>query len=71
MHLFLSSYLFSMGIHGLITSRNMVRALIRQLMGVIFSIFFVAIAVAETTIVSSIYRNRKSIRINQPNLLKK
>uniref|UniRef100_A0A650D218 NAD(P)H-quinone oxidoreductase subunit 4L, chloroplastic n=9 Tax=Asparagales TaxID=73496 RepID=A0A650D218_9ASPA len=94
--LFLSVYLFSIGIYGLITSRNMVRALMclelilnsvninlvtfsdifdnRQLKGDIFSIFVIAIAAAEAAIglaiVSSIYRNRKSTRINQSNLLK-
>nr|YP_010729122.1 NADH dehydrogenase subunit E [Trimezia steyermarkii]WEA82101.1 NADH dehydrogenase subunit E [Trimezia steyermarkii] len=93
--LFLSVYLFSIGIYGLITSRNMVRALMclelilnsvninlvtfsnvfdsRQLKGDIFSIFIIAIAAAEAAIglaiVSSIHRNRKSIRINQSNLL--
>ena len=95
--LVLSAYLFSIGVYGLITSRNMVRALIclelilnsvninfvtfsdifdsRQLRGDIFSIFVIAIAAAEaaigSAIISSIYRNRKSIRINQSNLLNK
>ncbi|KAF5797576.1 putative NADH dehydrogenase (quinone) [Helianthus annuus] len=73
--LVLSAYLFSVDLYGLITSRNMVRALIRQLKGAIFSIFVIAIAVAEAAIglaiVSSIYRNRKSTRINQSNLLNK
>ena len=95
--LFLSVYLFSIGIYGLITSRNMVRALIclelilnsinlnlvtfsdlfdsRQLKGNIFSIFVIAIAAAEAAIgpaiISAIYRNRKSTRINQSNLLNK
>lgn len=45
----------------------------RQLKGEIFSIFVIAIAAAEAAIglaiISSIYRNRKSIRINQSNLL--
>nr|QUB02643.1 NADH-plastoquinone oxidoreductase subunit 4L [Siderasis fuscata] len=93
--LFFSVYLFSIGIYGLITSRNMVRALMclelilnsvninlvtfsdifdaRQLKGNIFSIFIIAVAAAEAAIglaiVSSIYRNRKSTRINQSNLL--
>nr|ANP26158.1 NADH-plastoquinone oxidoreductase subunit 4L [Tacca chantrieri] len=93
--LFLSVYLFSIGIYGLITSRNMIRALMclelilnsvnmnlvtfsdlfdsRQLKGDVFSIFVIAIAAGEATIglaiVSSIHRNRKSIRINQSNLL--
>nr|QUB02559.1 NADH-plastoquinone oxidoreductase subunit 4L [Rhopalephora scaberrima] len=93
--LFFSVYLFSIGIYGLITSRNMVRALMclelilnsvninlvtfsdifdtRQLKGNIFSIFIIAVAAAEAAIglaiVSSIYRNRKSICINQSNLL--
>lgn len=93
--LFLSVYLFSIGIYGLITSRNMVRALIclelilnsinlnlitfsdlfdsRQLKGDIFAIFVIALAAAEAaiglSILSSIYRNRKSTRINQSNLL--
>nr|YP_010448546.1 NADH-plastoquinone oxidoreductase subunit 4L [Mazus caducifer]UTS56504.1 NADH-plastoquinone oxidoreductase subunit 4L [Mazus caducifer] len=95
--LVLSAYLFSIGIYGLITSRNMVRALMclelilnsininfvtfsdifdnRQLRGDIFSIFIIAIAAAEAAIgpaiVSSIYRNKKSTRINQSNLLNK
>lgn len=95
--LVLSAYLFSVGIYGLITSRNMVRALMclelllnsvninlitfsdifdnRQLRGDIFSIFIISIAAAEAAIgpaiVSSIYRNRKSTRINQSNLLNK
>ncbi|KAK9740447.1 hypothetical protein RND81_03G035900 [Saponaria officinalis] len=46
-----------------------------QLKGNIFSIFIIAIAAAEASIglaiVSSIYRNRKSTRINQSNLLNK
>nr|QUB02056.1 NADH-plastoquinone oxidoreductase subunit 4L [Dichorisandra thyrsiflora] len=93
--LFFSVYLFSIGIYGLITSRNMVRALMclelilnsvninlvtfsdifdtRQLKGNIFSIFIIAVAAAEAAIglaiVSSIYWNRKSTRINQSNLL--
>nr|YP_010407890.1 NADH-plastoquinone oxidoreductase subunit 4L [Clerodendrum thomsoniae]URF20780.1 NADH-plastoquinone oxidoreductase subunit 4L [Clerodendrum thomsoniae]UZH34402.1 NADH-plastoquinone oxidoreductase subunit 4L [Clerodendrum thomsoniae] len=95
--LVLSAYLFSIGIYGLITSRNIVRALIclelilnsvninfvtfsdifdnRQLRGDIFAIFVITIAAAEAAIgpaiVSSIYRNRKSTRINQSNLLNK
>nr|APQ39857.1 NADH dehydrogenase subunit 4L [Lobelia siphilitica var. siphilitica] len=95
--LILSAYLFSVGLYGLITSRNMVRALMclelifnavninfltfsdffdrRQLKGALFSIFIIAIAAAEAAIglaiVSSIYRNRKSTRINQSNLLQK
>nr|YP_010457935.1 NADH-plastoquinone oxidoreductase subunit 4L [Parnassia noemiae]UUA69278.1 NADH-plastoquinone oxidoreductase subunit 4L [Parnassia noemiae] len=95
--LVLSSFLFCIGIYGLITSRNMVRALMclelllnavntnfvtfsdffdsRQLKGNIFSIFVIAIAAAEAAvglaIISSIYRNRKSTRINQANLLNK
>nr|YP_010581041.1 NADH-plastoquinone oxidoreductase subunit 4L [Sarracenia alata]UZT27359.1 NADH-plastoquinone oxidoreductase subunit 4L [Sarracenia alata] len=95
--LFLSAYLFSIGIYGLITSQNMVRALMclelilnaininfvtfsdffdnRQLKGAIFSILVIAITSAEAAIglaiVSSIYRNRKSTRINQSNLLNK
>nr|YP_010974572.1 NADH-plastoquinone oxidoreductase subunit 4L [Lepechinia chamaedryoides]WNR57022.1 NADH-plastoquinone oxidoreductase subunit 4L [Lepechinia chamaedryoides] len=95
--LVLSAYLFSVGIYGLITSRNMVRALMclelllnsvnlnfvtfsdifdnRQLRGDIFSIFVITIAAAEAAIgpaiVSSIFRNRKSTRINQSNLLNK
>ena len=47
----------------------------RQLKGNILSIFVISIAAAEAAIgpaiVSSIYRNRKSIRINQLNLLNK
>nr|QBW98182.1 NADH dehydrogenase subunit 4L [Pelargonium viscosissimum] len=95
--LILSSFLFSIGIYGLITSRNMIRALMslelmlngvnlnfvtfsdffdsRQLKGDIFSLFVIAIAAAEAAIgpaiLSSIYRNKKSIRINQSNLLNK
>nr|YP_010287303.1 NADH-plastoquinone oxidoreductase subunit 4L [Salvia trijuga]QVX31859.1 NADH dehydrogenase subunit 4L [Salvia trijuga]UKT61589.1 NADH-plastoquinone oxidoreductase subunit 4L [Salvia trijuga] len=95
--LVLSAYLFSVGIYGLITSRNMVKALMclelllnsvninfvtfsdifdnRQLRGDIFSIFVITIAAAEAAIgpaiVSSIYRNKKSTRINQSNLLNK
>nr|QBW98100.1 NADH dehydrogenase subunit 4L [Pelargonium elongatum]QBW98101.1 NADH dehydrogenase subunit 4L [Pelargonium elongatum] len=95
--LVLSSFLFSIGIYGLITSRNMIRALMslelmlnginlnfvtfsdffdsRQLKVDIFSIFVIAIAAAEAAIgpaiLSSIYRNKKSIRINQSNLLNK
>ena len=95
--LVLSAYLFSIGLYGLITSRNMVRALMclelilnavnmnfitfsyffdnRQLKGDIFSIFVIAIAAAEAAIglgiVSSIYSNRKSTRINQSTLLNK
>ncbi|RYQ95692.1 hypothetical protein Ahy_B08g091036 isoform A [Arachis hypogaea] len=46
---------------------------INFLKGNIFSIFVIAIAAAEAAIgpaiVSSIYRNRKSTRINQSNLL--
>nr|WGO61213.1 NADH dehydrogenase subunit 4L [Aneura pinguis]WGO61299.1 NADH dehydrogenase subunit 4L [Aneura pinguis]WGO61385.1 NADH dehydrogenase subunit 4L [Aneura pinguis] len=45
-----------------------------QMKGEIFSIFILAIAAAEATIglaiVPAIYRNRKSIRIDQFNLLK-
>ncbi|KAG8634085.1 hypothetical protein MANES_17G012600v8, partial [Manihot esculenta] len=97
-HVFvLSAYLFSIGIYGLITSRNMVRALMclehilnavnlnfvifysffdsRQLKENIFLIFIIVIAAAEVAIgpaiVSIIYRNRKSIHINQSNLLNK
>nr|YP_010954272.1 NADH-plastoquinone oxidoreductase subunit 4L [Terniopsis daoyinensis]YP_010954350.1 NADH-plastoquinone oxidoreductase subunit 4L [Terniopsis filiformis]WMV01744.1 NADH-plastoquinone oxidoreductase subunit 4L [Terniopsis daoyinensis]WMV01822.1 NADH-plastoquinone oxidoreductase subunit 4L [Terniopsis filiformis]WMV01900.1 NADH-plastoquinone oxidoreductase subunit 4L [Terniopsis filiformis] len=95
--LLLSAFLFSIGIYGLITSRNLIRALMclelifnavnlnlvtfsdffdsRQLKGTIFSIFVITIAAAEAAIglaiVSSIYRNRKSIRINQSDLLNK
>ncbi|KVH91498.1 hypothetical protein Ccrd_006479 [Cynara cardunculus var. scolymus] len=47
----------------------------RQLKGAIFSIFVIAITAAEAAIrlaiVSSIYRNRKSTRINQSNLFNK
>jgi len=92
---FLSIYLFSIVIFGLITSRSMIRALIclelminsinlnliilsnifdnRQLKGDIFSIFVMGIAAAESAIglaiISSIHRNRKSVNINQSNLL--
>ena len=92
----LSAFIFCIGIFGLITSRNMVRALMclelvlnavninlvtfsnfvdnSQIKGEIFSIFIIAIAAAEATIglaiVFTIYRNRKSARIDQFNLLK-
>ncbi|BDD77312.1 NADH dehydrogenase subunit 4L (chloroplast) [Marchantia polymorpha subsp. ruderalis] len=92
----LSAFLFCIGVFGLITSRNMVRALMclelifnavninlvafsnfldsSQIKGEIFSIFIIAIAAAEATIglaiVLAIYRNRKSTRIDQFNLLK-
>ncbi|CAN6932095.1 unnamed protein product [Brassica oleracea] len=95
--LVLSAYLFLIGLYGLITSQNMVRALMClelilnavnmnlvtfasffynfQLKGDIFCIFVVAIAAVEAAIalaiVSSIYRNRKSTRINQSTLLNK
>nr|YP_009137011.1 NAD(P)H-quinnone oxidoreductase chain 4L [Adenophora remotiflora]YP_009441171.1 NAD(P)H-quinone oxidoreductase subunit 4L [Adenophora erecta]AKE32235.1 NAD(P)H-quinnone oxidoreductase chain 4L [Adenophora remotiflora]ARO35149.1 NAD(P)H-quinone oxidoreductase subunit 4L [Adenophora erecta]WCF59858.1 NADH-plastoquinone oxidoreductase subunit 4L [Adenophora remotiflora] len=95
--LVLSAYLFYVGLYGLITSRNMVRALIclelifnavninfvtfsdffdsRHLKGVIFAIFIIALAAAEAAIglaiLSAIYRNRRSIHINQSNLLNK
>nr|YP_009559623.1 NADH dehydrogenase subunit E [Diphasiastrum digitatum]AZU95420.1 NADH dehydrogenase subunit E [Diphasiastrum digitatum] len=94
--LFIGAFLFCIGIYGLITSRNMVRALmclelifnavnvnfvassnyldIQQIKGEIFSVFVIAIAAAEAAIglaiVSAIYRNRKSIRIDQFDLLK-
>lgn len=94
--LFPGAFLFCIGIYGLITSRNMVRALmclelifnavnvnfvassnyldIQQIKGEIFSVFVIAIAAAEAAIglaiVSAIYRNRKSIRIDQFDLLK-
>nr|YP_010932002.1 NADH-plastoquinone oxidoreductase subunit 4L [Pleurozia acinosa]WKR35024.1 NADH-plastoquinone oxidoreductase subunit 4L [Pleurozia acinosa] len=92
----LSAFLFCIGIFGLITSRNMVRALMclelifnavninlitfsnfidnLQIKGEIFSIFVLSIAAAEATIglslVLAIYRNKKSTRIDQFNLLK-
>lgn len=92
----LSALLFCIGIFGLITSRNMVRALMclelvfnavninfvafsnfldnSQKKGEIFSIFVLGIAAAEATIglalVLAIYRNRRSIRIDQFDLLK-
>nr|YP_009667697.1 NdhE [Cololejeunea lanciloba]QCW58472.1 NdhE [Cololejeunea lanciloba] len=92
----LSAFMFCLGLFGLITSRNMVRALMClelvlnavninlvtfsnfvdkvQLKGEIFSIFIIAIAAAEATIglaiVLAIYRNRKSTRIDQFDLLK-
>nr|YP_009054017.1 NAD(P)H-quinone oxidoreductase chain 4L [Hanabusaya asiatica]YP_009441089.1 NAD(P)H-quinone oxidoreductase subunit 4L [Adenophora divaricata]YP_009441245.1 NAD(P)H-quinone oxidoreductase subunit 4L [Adenophora stricta]QNK04158.1 NADH-plastoquinone oxidoreductase subunit 4L [Adenophora triphylla]QYB20461.1 NAD(P)H-quinone oxidoreductase subunit 4L [Adenophora racemosa]QYJ56538.1 NAD(P)H-quinone oxidoreductase subunit 4L [Adenophora kayasanensis]AHY94474.1 NAD(P)H-quinone oxidoreductase chai len=95
--LVLSAYLFYVGLYGLITSRNMVRALIclelifnavninfvtfsdffdsRHLKGAIFAIFIIALAAAEAAIglaiLSAIYRNRRSIHINQSNLLNK
>lgn len=92
----LSAFIFCLGLFGLITSRNMVRALMClelvlnavninlvtfsnfvdkvQLKGEIFSIFIIAIAASEATIglaiVLAIYRNRKSTRIDQFDLLK-
>nr|YP_008964916.1 NADH-plastoquinone oxidoreductase subunit 4L [Schwalbea americana]CDJ38690.1 NADH-plastoquinone oxidoreductase subunit 4L [Schwalbea americana] len=95
--LVLSACLFSIGIYGLITSRNRVRTLMclelilnlvninfvtfsdifdnGQLRGEIFSIFGIAIEAASAAIglaiLSSIYRNRKLIRINQSNFLNK
>nr|YP_009943700.1 NdhE [Scapania ampliata]QOD95499.1 NdhE [Scapania ampliata] len=92
----LSAFMFCIGIFGLITSRNMVRALMclelilnavninlvtfsnfldnSQVKGEVFSIFIIAVAAAEATIglalVLTIYRNRKSARIDQFNLLK-
>nr|YP_010932088.1 NADH-plastoquinone oxidoreductase subunit 4L [Pleurozia gigantea]WKR35110.1 NADH-plastoquinone oxidoreductase subunit 4L [Pleurozia gigantea] len=92
----LSAFLFCIGIFGLITSRNMVRALMclelifnavninlitfsnfidnLQIKGEIFCIFVLSIAAAEATIglslVLAIYRNKKSTRIDQFNLLK-
>lgn len=92
----LSAFIFCLGLFGLITSRNMVRALMclelvlnavninlvtfsnfvdkAQLKGEIFAIFIIAIAAAEATIglaiVLAIYRNRKSTRIDQFDLLK-
>ncbi|KAL8170484.1 hypothetical protein V2J09_022288 [Rumex salicifolius] len=81
--LVLSAYLFSIGIYGLITSRNLVRALmcLELILNASstkrkhFSIFVIAIAAAEAAIgpaiVSAIYRNRKSTRINQSNFLNK
>ncbi|KAK8313648.1 hypothetical protein V6Z11_D01G122700 [Gossypium hirsutum] len=71
----LSAYLFSIDIYGLITSRNIVRALIRKLKGNIFSIFIIVIAAVEaaigSAIVSSIYRNKKLTHINQSTFLNK
>nr|YP_010139937.1 NdhE [Rhodobryum laxelimbatum]QQK56236.1 NdhE [Rhodobryum laxelimbatum] len=92
----LGAFLFRIGILGLITSRNMVRALMclelifnavninfvtfsnsfdtQETKGEIFSIFIIAIAAAEAAIglaiVSAIYRNKNSTRIDQFNLLK-
>nr|YP_010399948.1 NADH-plastoquinone oxidoreductase subunit E [Nowellia curvifolia]UQM88714.1 NADH-plastoquinone oxidoreductase subunit E [Nowellia curvifolia] len=92
----LSAFMFCIGIFGLITSRNMVKALMclelilnavninlvtfsnfldnSQIKGEIFSIFVIAIAAAEATIglalVLTIFRNRKSVRIDQFDLLK-
>nr|YP_005353000.1 NADH-plastoquinone oxidoreductase subunit 4L [Mankyua chejuensis]ADZ48032.1 NADH-plastoquinone oxidoreductase subunit 4L [Mankyua chejuensis]AJJ48663.1 NADH dehydrogenase subunit 4L [Mankyua chejuensis] len=94
--LILGAYLFCIGFYGLITSRNMVRALMclelilnavninlvtfsnyfdtQRIKGEIFSIFIIAIAAAEAaiglSIALTIYRNRKSTRIDQFNLLK-
>nr|YP_009032873.1 NADH-plastoquinone oxidoreductase subunit 4L [Osmundastrum cinnamomeum]AHA59606.1 NADH-plastoquinone oxidoreductase subunit 4L [Osmundastrum cinnamomeum] len=90
------AYPFRVGFFGLITSRNMVRALMclelilnavninpvtfsnyfdnQRIKGEIFSISIIAIAAAEAaiglSIVLVIYRNRKSARIDQFDLLK-
>nr|YP_010933247.1 subunit 4L of NADH-plastoquinone oxidoreductase [Nitella hyalina]APP89503.1 NADH dehydrogenase subunit 4L [Nitella hyalina]WKT08473.1 subunit 4L of NADH-plastoquinone oxidoreductase [Nitella hyalina] len=94
--LILGSWLFCIGIYGLITSENMVKLLMclelifnavnlnlmifcryldsSQIIGDIFAIFIIAIAAAEAAIalaiLLSIYRNRRSIRIDRFNLLK-
>nr|YP_009531798.1 subunit 4L of NADH-plastoquinone oxidoreductase [Leiosporoceros dussii]AXZ70889.1 subunit 4L of NADH-plastoquinone oxidoreductase [Leiosporoceros dussii] len=90
------AFLFCIGIFGLITSRNMVRALMclelifnavninlvifsnildtEQIKGEIFAISIIATAAAEAaiglSIALAIYRNRKSTRVDQLNLLK-
>nr|YP_010544676.1 NADH-plastoquinone oxidoreductase subunit 4L [Littorella uniflora]QWL15661.1 NADH-plastoquinone oxidoreductase subunit 4L [Littorella uniflora]UYG22646.1 NADH-plastoquinone oxidoreductase subunit 4L [Littorella uniflora] len=87
--LVLSAFYFLFGIYGLITSRNMVRALmcLELLVNSVnrdfvtfydmfedcpdsFSIFLIAIAAAEAAIglviVSSIYRDRKSLVLTNP-----
>lgn len=92
----LASFLFCIGIYGLITSRSMIRALMclelmlngvnlnfvafsayieqEGIKGQLFVIFIIAIAAAEAAIglaiVFNIYRNRKSSRIDQFNILK-
>nr|AHZ58027.1 NADH dehydrogenase subunit 4L [Tmesipteris elongata] len=92
----LSAYLFCIGFYGLITSRNMIKALmclelmlnavninfvtfsnyfdIQHIKGEIFVLFIMAIAAAEAAIglaiVLAIYHDRRSIRIDQFNLLK-
>jgi NAD(P)H-quinone oxidoreductase subunit 4L len=94
--LILSSWLFCVGIYGLITSQNMVKILMclelifnavnlnlvifcryldsSQIIGNIFAIFIITIAAAEAAIglaiLLTIYRNRRSIRIDRFNLLK-
>ncbi|KAB2612744.1 NdhE [Pyrus ussuriensis x Pyrus communis] len=81
--LVLSAYLFSIGIYGMIMSRNMDIALmcLELILNAVnmnfkyFLNFVMAITLAEAaiglTIVSSIYHNRKSTCINQSNLLNK
>nr|NP_569687.2 NADH dehydrogenase subunit 4L [Psilotum nudum] len=92
----LGAYLFCIGFYGLITSQNMIKALMclelvlnavninfvtfsnyfdtQHIKGEIFVLFIMAIAAAEAAIglaiVLTIYRDRKSIRIDQFNLLK-
>nr|YP_009667946.1 NdhE [Radula japonica]QCW58721.1 NdhE [Radula japonica] len=92
----LGALIFCVGLFGLITSRNLVRALMclelvlnavninlvtfssffdkLKIKGEIFSIFVISTAAAEATIglgiILTIYRNRKSTRIDQFDLLK-
>nr|YP_009549152.1 NADH-plastoquinone oxidoreductase subunit 4L [Haplopteris elongata]AYW16214.1 NADH-plastoquinone oxidoreductase subunit 4L [Haplopteris elongata] len=93
--LILSAYILCVGFFGLITSRNMIRALMSlepifnaitlnfitlsnlfdtRETGEIFSLFIIAVAAAEAatglSIALAIYRNRRSTRIDQSNLLK-
>lgn len=93
----IAAYLLVIGAYGLITSRNMIKALIclelmlnavnlnlvgfascfqtdLLLQGHVFVLFILAIAAAEAAIglaiVLNLYRNRKSVSLDQFNLLK-
>nr|WCR30495.1 NADH-plastoquinone oxidoreductase subunit 4L [Selaginella remotifolia] len=95
--LVLGAFLFCTGIYGLITSRDIVRALMclelmlnavnvnfvtfsnylgaqQRVKGEIFAIFVIALASAEAAIglaiVLAMYRNARSIRTDQFNLLR-
>jgi NADH:ubiquinone oxidoreductase subunit K len=92
----IAAYLLCLGLYGLITSKNMVKALMcLELMlnavnmnfiafdyqfnheiikGQLFVLFIIAIAAAEAAIglaiVLNLYRNRRSLRMDQFDLLK-